>query len=176
MKSSTNITGQLFSPCFMTEQEFENGYKESTFYVDKDFLQAYRNHMVAMEHIASIAKSYVFNNWQKVTDWSNLDIEISDGAKGGAITEYFNADNKPGRDYSDPNIKKSKTWVKLMESIEEHNRERHNPIVSFDDVVLDPTDGDFSVTINGKEHWWISDDIVIAIADYIEKQLKTKES
>jgi hypothetical protein len=64
----------------------------------------------------------------------------------------------------------------MMERIKEHNRERHNPIVSFDEVVLDPTDGDFSVTINGKGHWWISDDSVIAIADYIEKQLKAKES
>jgi D-tyrosyl-tRNA(Tyr) deacylase len=42
-------------------------------------------------------------------------------------------------------------------------------------VVLDPTDGDFSVTINGNEHWWIQDEAVIIIADYIEKQLKTQE-
>jgi hypothetical protein len=45
----------------------------------------------------------------------------------------------------------------------------HNPIVELNDVVLDPTDGDFSVTINGKEHWWIEDSAIIKIADYIEK-------
>jgi hypothetical protein len=39
-----------------------------------------------------------------------------------------------------------------------------------------PTDGDFSVTINGNEHWWIQDEAVIIIADYIEKQLKTQEN
>ena len=43
-------------------------------------------------------------------------------------------------------------------------------------MVLDPTDGDFSITINGKEHWWIQDEAVIIIADYIEKKLKKENS
>ena len=40
-------------------------------------------------------------------------------------------------------------------------------------MVLDPSDGDFSLTINGKEHWWIQDEAVIIIANYIENQLKS---
>jgi hypothetical protein len=63
----------------------------------------------------------------------------------------------------------------MLERLEKDNKERHNPIIEFNNVVLDPTDGDFSVTINGKEHWWIEDDAVMIIANYIEKQLSNKE-
>jgi hypothetical protein len=48
-------------------------------------------------------------------------------------------------------------------------------IVSLTGVVLDPTDGDFSLTVNGKNHLWIDDESVIVIADYIEKSLKEDE-
>ena len=48
----------------------------------------------------------------------------------------------------------------------------HNPIVSFDSAVLDTTDGDFSVKINGQDFYWIDDKPIIEIADYIEEQLK----
>jgi hypothetical protein len=44
-------------------------------------------------------------------------------------------------------------------------------------VILDPTDGDFSVTINGdKNHWWIHDEEVIVIANYIEETIKNEEN
>jgi hypothetical protein len=54
-------------------------------------------------------------------------------------------------------------------------KRNQNPVVTIDEVVLDPTDGDFSVTINGHQHWWIQDEAIIIIADYIEKQLKKQE-
>ena len=57
--------------------------------------------------------------------------------------------------------------------MERERKEKHNPVKSIDRVVLDPSDGDFSLTINGKEHWWIQDEAVIIIADYIENQLKS---
>lgn len=65
----------------------------------------------------------------------------------------------------------------FLARMEEKDHEKHNPIVSVNEVVLDPTDGDFSITINGtNEHWWIGDEEVIIIADYIEQQLKEKNS
>jgi hypothetical protein len=43
--------------------------------------------------------------------------------------------------------------------------------------VLDPTDGDFSIVINETDdHWWIGDEEIIVIADYIETHLKEKNS
>jgi hypothetical protein len=160
------IPGQLFSPCFLTEAEYENAYKQSDFYVEKDYMEEYRKHMVAMQHIASMAKSYILNNWSKVNDWTELNVIVTHGPTGEK-TEYFNYvpsvfDNK----------KSSETWNTMMQSLEDCHRQKHNPIRVIDTVVLDPTDGDFSLTINGKEHWWIGDEEIIVIADYIESYLK----
>jgi hypothetical protein len=160
-----DIPGTIFSPCFMTEEEYEEGYKQSVFYVEKDYMEEYRKHMVAMEHIANIAKTYILKNWKGVTDWSGLEVTITHGPTGEK-TEYYNYVE------SDRSGKMSETMRKVFERIDERNRAKHNPIREFNEVVLDPTDGDFSITVNGDvQHWWISDDEVIIIADYIEKQL-----
>lgn len=160
------IPGQIFSPCFMTEEDFEKGYKESVFYVEKDYMQEYRKHIVAMEHIANVAKTYILKNWQRVTDWSRLDVKITHGPTGH-VTEYYNY-----TPYIPSDNRASKTWDKIMTRIDEDNRLRHNPILEFNSVVLDPTDGDFSITVNGnQEHWWIGNEEIIVIADYIEKQI-----
>jgi len=166
----SQIHGQIFSPCFMTEEEYENAYKQSLFYVEKDYMEEYRKHMVAMEHVASMAKVFILKNWKKVTDWSGLDVKIKHGPSG-KVTEYFNyVPYVPG------DKKHSKTWDEMMIRIDEDNKKKHNPIREFNSVVLDPTDGDFSITVNGdQEHWWIQEEAVIIIADYIENQLN-KES
>ena len=159
-----NIPGQIFNPCFMTEADFEEGYKRSNFYVDKNFLEEYRKHMVAMDHVANIAKSYIFNNWKKVEDWSDLDVIIRAG-NTGVETHYYK--------YTESgkwNIRNEKV-ADFFEKMEKEQKDNQNPIKVFNEVVLDPTDGDFSVTINDTEHWWINDDAIITIADYIEKQL-----
>ena len=78
----SQIHGQIFSPCFMTEEEYENAYKNSVFYVEKDYMEEYRKHMVAMEHVASMAKVFILKNWEKVTDWSGLDVKIKHGPSG----------------------------------------------------------------------------------------------
>ena len=164
----SNIPGQIFNPCFLTEEEFENGYKNSEFYVDKNFLSEYRKHMVAMDHIANMAKSYIVNNWKKVEDWSDLDVIIKAGNTGKETHYYKYAE----RDHFNTRN------VKVAEMLEEWKKEEEdnqNPIRVFNEVVLDPTDGDFSVKINDIEHWWINDDAIITIADYIELQLNSKE-
>lgn len=60
----------------------------------------------------------------------------------------------------------------VFSSLDESNKQKHNPIEVVSQVVLDPSDGDFSITINGRDHLWIDDEAVIIIADYIEKKLK----
>jgi hypothetical protein len=179
------IPGQLFSPCFMTVDEYETGYKKSEFYVESGYMDAYRKHMVAMSHIAEIAKVYILKNWQKITDWGDLEVKITHGLTG-EVTHYYNHErrmqkmterNEKSKQWSEERgIKRSKVADKLLARIEERNKALHNPIVTIDHVVLDPTDGDLSVTINGdKEHWWIGDEEVIIIADYIEEKLKSEK-
>jgi len=182
MVEMENTIGGLFTPCFMTEDDFENAYKESIFYVEKNYMEEYRKHMAAMDHIANIAKSYILNNWKKVTDWSDLNLILTHG-QSGVTTEYYSHDKvlawrkreEERVDKKLPGVRKSKVMIEMLERLEKDNKERHNPIIEFNNVVLDPTDGDFSVTINGKEHWWIEDDAVMIIANYIEKQLSNKE-
>lgn len=162
------IHGSIMIPCFVTEADFEEAYRNSIFYVDKAYLQEYQKHLAALEHIANIAKSYILNNWKKVSNWKDLEVTIVHGPTGKA-TEYYNyAPHVPGQKGS------SKTWDSLMKELDKNNKKRHNPILEVNSVVLDPSDGDFSITVNGdQEHWWIQDEAVIIIADYIEKQLTT---
>lgn len=164
----SNIPGELFRSCFPTTEEFENSYKSSMFYVDKNYLQEYRKHMVAMDHIANMAKSYILNNWQKVEDWSDLDVKIHAG-NTGKVTHYYKYVDKGKWNIRNAEI------AEMFEEMEKEEEANQNPIRVFNEVVLDPTDGDFSLTINDTEHWWINDDAIITIADYIELQLNSKE-
>ena len=163
-----NISGELFRNCFPTTEDFEKGYKNSVFYVDKNFLEEYRKHMVAMDHVANFAKSYILNNWQKVEDWSDLDVTVRAGNTGKKTHYYKYVERDP---FNTRNVK----VAEMFEEMREEEKNNQNPIRVFNDVVLDPTDGDFSVTINDTEHWWINDDAIITIADYIESKLAGKE-
>ncbi len=104
----------------------------------------------------------------------------------GEWTEYYNNEKElPPIEEEEPSETKKKFlslvseekpkrgsfFEKYRKKWEKENKLRHNPIKTIDAVVLDPTDGDFSITVNGKEHWWIQDEAVIIIADYIENQL-----
>lgn len=159
------IPGEIFSPCFMTEADFEKGYRESIFFVEGNYMEEYRKHMVAMDHIANMAKSYILNNWQKIEDWSDLEITITHGPTGEK-TEYFKYVPRNSSEKS-----RSTIWDTMMKRIDESDRARHNPIEVINEVVLDPTDGDFSITVNGKSHWWIGNEEIIIIANYIEEKL-----
>lgn len=180
------IHPSFFTPCFMTEAEYENAYKNSVFYVEKDFMKEYQNHLAALPHIAAIAKSYVLNNFEKVTDWANLDVVIIHGPTG-EWTEYYNNEKILPPVVKKEPTERMKRFLALVSKEKpkedsilnkwrqewlEEDKKRHNPIRVIDKVVLDPTDGDFSISVNGKEHWWIQDEAIIIIADYIEKQLK----
>ncbi len=160
------IYGDIFTPCFMSEEEFEKGYKESVFYVDKDFKKEYESHIAAMGHIANIAKTYILNNWTKVKDWSNLEVVVVHGPTGEATYYYSYKERIRKNDYS----------TDIFLKFDKQKKRNQNPVKTIDEVILDPTDGDFSVTINGKEHWWIQDEAIIIIADYIEKQIKSQDN
>lgn len=177
------ILGKLFSPCFMTVEEYEEAYKNSTLYVESDYMGEYSKRIAEMSHIADTAKLYILKNWQRVTDWGDLEVTITHGPTG-KTTHYYDHERaiqlraeRKAKERGLDKIKRSTVMDDLLARREERDREKHNPIISINNVVLDPTDGDFSVTINGdQEHWWIGDEEVIIIADYIEQQLKEKNS
>lgn len=174
------IPGVIFSPCFMTEEEFEAGYRQSIFWTDKDFYEEYRKHIAAMRHVAECAKIFILKNYEKVTDWSDLEVIITHGPTGES-TDYYNHEKHVDRTKrrKERQAKTDKSASKLPDSLkkiydemEEKDRARHNPVKSVTNAVLDPTDGDFSLSVNGQEHWWIQDEAVIIIANYIEERLK----
>jgi len=158
----TLIQGSIFSPCFMTEEEFEEGYKPSIFYVEKDFRSEYEKHIAAMSHISNIAKSYILKNWKSVKDWSDLEVVVNHGPTGER-TYYYSYKEK---------MRKKNYHSDIFLKFDKERKRNQNPVLTINEVVLDPTDGDFSITINGKQHWWIQDEAIIIIADYIEKQIE----
>ncbi len=162
------ISGIIFHPCFMSEEDFENGMKSTDYYTSENFLQVYRNHIAANEIVASCAKIYILKNYEKIESWKGLDVKILDNS--GKITEYYNYDETPRR----PAGKRSDTIDGILKRIDKDNKAKHNPINTLTDVVLDTTDTDFSLKINGKDHLWIDDESCILIANFIENKINGK--
>lgn len=168
---------------FLEDGEYEKHWKSSIFWTEGDYMKEYLKYQEAMSHVAEFAKMYILENYEKVTDWSELDVKLRHGLDGTEV-EFYNHYKKPVPP-KEP-TEKMKKFMKLVSkdiprsSIidkwqAEHEKEmkaKHNPIVSFDQAVLDTSDGDFSVKINGQDFYWIGDWSIIQIADYIEQQLK----
>lgn len=174
---------------FLEEGEYKKHWQSSMFWVEGDYKNEYHKYQEAMHHIAEFAKMYILENYEKVKDWSELDLKITHQLVGTKV-EFYNHYKKPVPP-KEPNErmkkflslvskeeprKRSDTYQKLIDEIEEENKAKHNPIVTFDQAVLDTSDGDFSVKINGQDFYWITDRPIIEIADYIEQQLKTQEN
>lgn len=174
---------------FLEEGDYKKHWQSSVFWVEGDYKNEYHKYQEAMHHIAEFAKMYILENYQKVKDWSELDLKITHQLDGTKV-EFYNHYKKPvpPKEPSE-RIKKfltlvskeeprkrSDSYQKFLDEIEETNKKKHNPIVTFDQAVLDTSDGDFSVKINGQDFYWITDRPIIEIADYIEQQLKTQEN
>ena len=149
-------------PCFTSEEDFEKAVVGSVYGTKDDFMDKYRDHLVACELIASCAKSYILKHHKEIEDWSELDVKITDNS--GETTHYFKfvPFGSEGSSHISDAFKKMDEWSKANQ----------NPIKTIDDVVLDPSDGDLSLDVNGKPHLWIDDESCIVIADFIENKLK----
>ena len=164
------IYAEVFRPCFISEEDFEDGYKKSIFWTEEKFMSKYKEHKAALSHIAECAKIYILKNWEGVDDWTDLDVKITHGPTGKS-THYYKCE-----DYDVPTPDATDGEGSLISNIFEEiraKRKKNEKIVnSVSKIVLDPTDGDFSITVNGgEEHWWIQDEAIIIIADYIENKL-----
>ena len=171
-----------FRPLSTTLEENKKKWQSSVFYTDKDFYEMSNKYLTAYAHVVECAKIYICENWEKVTDWSELNLIVSDNV---TTTEYFNAYPKTVKEKPKELSENMKNFLKLVstekrsensnkrkKAREEWLKEKHNPIFSLSNVVLDPTDGDFSIKINGNDHLWIDDRSIIDISHYIEKTLK----
>jgi hypothetical protein len=169
---------------FLEEGEYKKHWQSSIFWVEGDYMKEYHKYQEAMHHIAEFAKMFIIENYEKVKDWSELDIKLRHGLDG-TVVEFYNHYKKPVPPkeptekmkkfmslVSKDKPKRSDIIQKWLDESEEENKAKHNPIVTFDEAVLDTHDGDFSVKINGQDFYWISDWPIIQIADYIEEQLK----
>ena len=157
------ISGIILRPCFTNLKDNEDAMSSTEYSINSDFLKEYTKHISAMQIVSECAKIYIQKNWKKVKDWSKLSVIVEDNESS---TEYYNyvATSRKGGE--------SEIINKMFYKMENFYVNRHNPVKKVSKVVLDPSDGDFSLTINGKTHLWISDDSVIVIAAYIEKQIK----
>ncbi len=172
MKHKRNeIYGIMMRPASMNEVDNERIMHGTEVSVTSDFYKSYSHHIGAMQIVAECAKIYITKNWEKVKDWSDLEVVMEDnrnGRKDQDFIEYYNHKETKLM----PRGKRSETLDKMYKRIDEGNRARHNPVKTISGIVLDPSDGDFSLTVNGTTHFWISDSTVIIIAEYIEKQLE----
>ena len=158
--SNFSQLGINFSPCYTTVDDYESAYRSSEHWTETDFVRRYRRAIVALDDISSAAKIYILKNWQQVKDWRKLEVEITVGNTGTTTSFYsYKAPKEMGPE-------------KIFQDYYESRKAGHNPIVTVSDVVLDPTDGDFSITINGKEYLWIDQESIIIIANYIENTIK----
>lgn len=159
----------MFRPISLTAEDNIKLWKSSTYFVDKDFEKAYQQHISASLVVVESAKIYVDTNWQKITDWSKLNLDIIDNT--GVKTVYYNYDEycKSKEEYL-KNKPESTTFNEIRSRLELRLKAKHNPIKTLTDVVLD-VDGDFSITVNGNNHLWIDDKSILDIATYIENSI-----
>lgn len=154
----SHIYGIVMRPCSLNEVDNEKVMRSTKYFAEKGFYQKFTDYTAAKQIVAESAKIFICKHYTEVKDWSALKVDIVDNT--GTTTEYYKHDEAGWN-------KKLKFVRDLMES----SKKDENPVTSLTNVVLDPTDGDFSLTINGKNHLWIDDDSIVIIADYIEKQL-----
>lgn len=118
-------------------------------------LEKYYDAVGEVTKIVDQAKRDIIKYQDKITDWSNLEIllnghnGIEDNLDKSSVSQTWYGPN-------DFTMASFKTEREKVETIE---------------FVLDESDYDFSVTINGKIWFWINSESVITIWDYIEKRI-----
>jgi hypothetical protein len=116
--------------------------------------------LAAAETVVSCAKSYIVKNADRVTDWSGLNIRLK--SSNGEWDYYYK--------HTVVFIPKGDGPLdRVLREFEEHCRDNEQQVREIDTITLDTSDGDLSITVNGKEYIAIGDREVIDLAAYIEK-------
>ncbi len=163
MRKHGQLYGLMMYPVSLTQEDHEETIHSADAAVRVDFKDNYQHHMASMQIIAESAKIYALQNWEKIKDWSEMEISIVDNT--GEETFYYNYVDKKGFRFVDKDLRRD---------FEKMKKSWHNPVKTVSNVVLDTSDGDFSLDINGTRHMWIDNQSVIIFADFIEEVLNRK--
>ncbi len=186
VRNHQQLYGLTMRPCSISQKENEKVIHSSKYAARSNYKKQYETNIAANQILAESAKIYILKNWKKVKSWKDLEISIIDNT--GKETYYYSykkiesirsrkvipVSNKLEKLKSI--IKPTKIKISILDKwFSKHEAERkknQNHIKTLKNVVLDPTDGDFSLDINGKSHLWIDNESVIVLADFIESKLK----
>jgi len=166
MYRNPKINGLIMRPCSLNHEDNKENFKSTEFYTESNFIDQYNKHLGALEIITESAKIFIIENWTKIDDWSDIDVSIVDNT--GKETHYYKFEENDIRSEYPGN---NKSVTKFFDDYYKEKLEKSNPVEKIEDVVLDTSDGDFSLTINGNKHLWIDNQSVIIIADFIEEKL-----
>lgn len=148
-----------------SEQEVLNSLRSSVKYSERNFLGAFDNLSLEIRRVVEAAKIYILDNYQKVSDYSDLSLILRCANHKGS--RYFGKKSKPRMGANTSSVLKDMLSKLAEETIQ---------IEKFDKAVYDWSDGDFSVTFNGIGYNWIDSNSIVDIAHYIEEKLKEKPS
>lgn len=142
------------------EENILDVIRESNKYKDGNFYGNYHKLSSELRSVLECAKIYILDNYNKIEDYSDLSLTLRCANHENAV--YFGKKMEL----------KTKKRIKIFDEIMEDLNNRTIKIISFDSVVWDWSDGDFSVTLNGVDYNWIDSRSIIDIAEYIEERLK----
>lgn len=125
-----------------------------------------------MSLLRTEAKLYIIANCDKVNDWSSLYLFITNG------NNVDNSNKLESFNYVPYEPEFHNKWLKYSANIGGETRPheyKDESIKTVTDPVYDDFDGDFSITINGLEWWWIDYDAVMRLAIFIERSLNPEK-
>lgn len=126
----------------------------------------------AMSLLRTEAKLYIVANCDKVSDWSSLYLSITNG------NNIDNSNKLESFDYAPYEPKFYNKWINYSANIgveTSPHEYKDESVKTVTDPVYDDFDGDFSITINGLEWWWIDYDAVMRLAIFIERSLSPEK-
>jgi len=165
------------------EENTLNSIRSKESYIGEKFYDNYSRLHSELRSLVAGAKIYILDNYNKVNDYSDLSMILESGASGERVHLGKKRADRVKKSEPEPSekIKKlrklakpapvSKTLQKIFDEMDS----KMVTVATFDEAVYDWTDGDFSVTINGKSYLWITSESIIEIANYIEEKLGKNE-
>lgn len=169
MKTTMFWKNATIIPVLQSYMEYKEYVKSFDEYTSSNFYDLYATKYQKVWELVESAKIYIVENWQKIEDWSELEF-ILDCVNHPHAIEFYNYDKHDHSiftsDDSDVN--------KIYKNVNDRLKKKHNPVKSIDNVILDPTNGDFSITVNGTDYNWIGEEPIIEMAHYIELKLNEK--
>lgn len=151
------------------EDEAFQSYRNMDEYKNERFDDSINYHYSMINRIIMAAKMYILDNYEKITDWSDLYTTIHHGINPKMFQRYGKLPvyNSKGDAFDD------ELESRLQKILRESDMELEE-VKTITNAVYDFTDGDFSITVNGKEWFWIRDQSVMDITRYIEERINPK--